>query len=161
MRHEGFKAVCNKCDRMCEDEDKGVRPIHHPREWMAKERMGEKEAKVTDWHKNQKNQVSAPLIVDPTDGSLTKELKEVCRRFEQVTGMRVVVQERAGKAIKSLAKSESLKMEKCGRGEFFVCSTGTRKCEKNGIEYEIFCQTCLRNGRKTVYEGESAQCIDS
>ena len=99
-RHEGIKAAYEKFDKMCEDEDEGVRPIHRPREWKKKERRVEKEAKV-----------SAPLILDPTAGSLSKDAKEVCRKFEQVTGMRVVVQERAGNANKALAKSEPLKNE--------------------------------------------------
>ena len=44
---------------------------------------------------------------------MTTEMREVCRKFEAVTGMRVVVQERAGRANKTLAKSEPLKKEKC------------------------------------------------
>ena len=48
-------------------------------------------------------------------------------------------------------------MEKCGRDECFVCNTSKGKCEKNGIGYEICCQTCLRDGRKTVYGGESGR----
>ena len=74
---------------LCNDEDSGVRPIHRPREWKEKERRLEKEAKVTNWHKSRPDQVSAPLILDPTAGSLSKDAKEVCRKFEQVTGMRV------------------------------------------------------------------------
>ena len=40
------------------------------------ERQREKDLKVTSWHKTQKNQISAPLIIDPTQWSLTSELKE-------------------------------------------------------------------------------------
>ena len=61
-----------KYDKMCEDEDNGVRPNHRPREWKEKERRLEKEAKVTNWHKSKPDQVSAPLILDPTGGSLKK-----------------------------------------------------------------------------------------
>ena len=156
-RHEVIKAAYEKFDKMCEDEDNGVRPIHRPREWKERERRLEKEAKVTNWHKSRPNQVSAPLILDPTAGSLSKDAKEVCRKFEQVTGMRVVVQERAGNANKALAKSEPLKNEKCGRNDCFPCETGGGKCEKNGAGYEIVCVTCLKAGRKTCYYGESGK----
>ena len=78
-----------------------------------RERRREKELEVTSWHKSEVKQVSAPLILDPTGGIMTKEMKEVCRRFETVTGMRVAVQERAGRANKHLAKSEPLNREKC------------------------------------------------
>ena len=94
---------------MCSEEDRGVRPIHRSRLWKAKERMKEKERKMTSWHKSQKHQISAPLIIDPTAGTMTKELKEVCRKFESVTGMRVAVQERAGDSVKHMAKPEPLR----------------------------------------------------
>ena len=93
-----------------------------------RERRREKELEVTSWHKSEVKQVSAPLILDPTGGIMTKEMKEVCRRFETVTGMRVAVQERAGRANKHLAKSEPLKREKCERKECFICNTGKGNC---------------------------------
>ena len=61
--------------------------------------------------------MSAPLIIDPTAGGLAEELKDVCRKFEEVTDMRVAVQERAGNALKHLAKSEPLKIGGCGRDD--------------------------------------------
>ena len=155
VRHEVIKAACEKWDRMCEDEDKGVRPVHRPREW--RERRKEKEMKATNWHKSQESQVSAPLILDPTAGSMTRDMREVCRRFELVTGMRVAVQERAGRANKSLARSEPLKRKKCGREDCFVCNTGKGNCEKNSIGYEVRCETCHLDGRKSVYEGETGK----
>ena len=72
-----------------------MRPVHRPREWKEKERRREKELKAQNWHKRRRGQVSAPLIIDPTAGGLTDDFKEVCTKFEKVTGMRVAVQERA------------------------------------------------------------------
>ena len=72
--------------KMCEDEVNGMRPIHRPREWKEKEGRLEKGAKVTNWHKSKPDQVPAPLIFDPTAGSLRKDAKDVCRKFEQVWG---------------------------------------------------------------------------
>ena len=157
MRHEVIKTACEKFDKMCEEEDKGGRPVHRPREWRERERRREKELKVVNWHKNQKNQVSAPLILDPTAGSMTKEMKIVCNQFEKVTGMRVVVQERAGIKNKSLAKSEPLRSKKCERQECFICTSEGGKCEKNGIGYEIKCEECKKAMKKAVYEGETGR----
>ena len=95
IRHEVIKTACEKFDKMCEEEKNGGRPVHRPRGWRERERRKEKELKAVNWHKNQKNQVSAPLILDPTATSMTKEMKMVCNNFEKVTGMRIVVQERA------------------------------------------------------------------
>ena len=89
---------------------------------------------------------------------MTSEIKEVCRKFEVVTGMRVAVQERAGDSIKHLAKAEPLRRKGCGREDCFVCSTGEGgKCEKNGVGYRIVCLTCQMDGLSTIYEGETAQ----
>ena len=54
-------------------------------------------------------QISVPLIIDPTAGRVTCEMKKVCKRFEDVIGMRVVVQERAGDSVKHTAKAEPLR----------------------------------------------------
>ena len=119
--------------------------------------MKEKEIKITNWHKSQKNQVSAPLIIDPTAGDTTKELREVCRKFESVTGMRVAVQERAGDSIKHVAKAEPLRSQLCGRDDCFPCTSGGGKCEKNGAGYRIVCITCQVAGKVTEYEGETGR----
>ena len=43
--------------------------------------------------------MSAPLILDPTAGDMTKDMKAVCRDFEMVTGWRIPVVERVGKVV--------------------------------------------------------------
>ena len=102
--------------------------------------------------------MSAPLIIDPTAGNLTTELKEICRKFEEVTSMRVQVQERAGNALKHLAKSEPLKLKSCGRADCFICTTTKAgRCEKNGSGYSIRCESCLRAGKRRTYEGETGK----
>ena len=95
MRHEVIKAAVERYDKLCKEEEEGVRPIHRPRKWKEDERQREKELKRTNWHQNQPNQVSAPLILDPTAGDMTRDMKEVCKNFENVTGWRIPVVERA------------------------------------------------------------------
>ena len=58
-------------------------------------------------HQRMEVQVSPTLIIDPTAGSLTAELK-ICRKFEEVTSMRIQVQERAGNALKHLPNFTNL-----------------------------------------------------
>ena len=67
---------------------------------------------------------------------MTNDIKEVCRKFESATGMRVVVQERAGQSVKLLAKAEPLKNQGCVRTSCFPCSTGGGQCEKNGVSWQ-------------------------
>ena len=78
------------------------------------------------------------LIFYLTSGTMTRDMKEVCKRFECVTGRRVVVQERAGDSVKSTAKAEPLRNQSCGRIDCFPCTTGGGgKCEKNSSGYRI------------------------
>ena len=116
--------------------------------------------KSQTWHRKERGQVSAPLIIDPTAGGLTADFKEVCTKFEKVTGMRVAVQERAGNALKHLAKSEPLKKRGCERADCFICTSGgAGNCEKNGSGYLVTCETCLRAGKLSCYCGETgANC---
>ena len=156
IRHQAIKTALEKWDKMKEEEDAGVRPIHRPREWKEKERRLAKERKKEKWHQAKEGQVSAPLIIDPTAGNLATEFKDVCKKFEEVTEMRVVVQERAGNALKHLAKAEPLKTPGCRRDDCFpCCSSKPGKCEKNGVGYNIQCETCKRAGKLSLYDGET------
>ena len=56
-----------------------------------RQRRLEKEAKVTNCNKSRPDQVSAPLILDPTAGSLSKDIKEVAN--VQVMGRAGIVNE--------------------------------------------------------------------
>ena len=157
VRHEVIRTSSERWQKMCEEEDSGVRPVHRPRGWKAKERRLEKERKAACWHSSQSNQPSAPLILDPTSGSMTKDMKDVSAKFEEVTGMRVAVVERAGCSIKRLAKSEPLKVKGCDRDDCFPCTTGGGKCEKNGSSYRIRCETCWLAGKTAFYDGETGR----
>ena len=86
---------------------------------------------------------------------MTKDMKAVCRDFEMVTGWRIPVVERAGKAMRSMAKAEPSKKKGCERDDCFPCTTGGGNCERNGSGYRICCLGCLRAGRCTEYDGET------
>ena len=72
-----------------------------------------------------------------------------------MTGFRVAIQTRAGRANKKLSKSELLRSKKCGRKDCFPCTTRGGKCQKNGAGYVVRCETCLRDGRQSTYAGET------
>ena len=68
----------------------------------------------------------------------------MCSKFEKLTNMRIVVQERAVASIKYESKAEPLRRQSCQREECFACTTsGNGRCEKNGAGYRI---ECLRDG---------------
>ena len=88
---------------------------------------------------------------------MTSEMKLVCKKFEDLTGMRVPVLSRAGKANKQLARSEPSRMKKCGRDDCFPCNSRGGKCEKNGAGYLVRSETCLGAGRVSTYAGETGR----
>ena len=68
--------------------------------------------------------MSAPLLLDPTSVEMTREMKEVCKKFEEVTGWRIPVIERAGNHIRSIAMAEPLKEKGCKRLDCFLGTSG-------------------------------------
>ena len=157
IRHEVIKAASERFKKMCHEEDTGVRPIHRSREWKIEERRREKETKKTRWHKRKEDQVSVPLLLDPTQGQMTKEMKGVCQKVEEVTGWRIPVVERAGTSVRSIDKAEPLKEEGCRRLDCFPCTSGGGNCERNGSGYQIRCETCHLAGVLSLYEGETGR----
>ena len=116
------------------------------------------ELRAANWHKGDKTQISAPLIVDPTSGELTQKLKETCRKFQIASNIKVTVRERAGISVKTDAKSEPLRSKSCGRVDCLCCSKGKPgKCEQNSAGYRIKCESCLGAGKFAYYEGETGR----
>ena len=124
---------------------------------MASRRL-EKEQKRETWHRNGKDQVSAPLIIDPTAGELTANLKKACVKFEAASGICVSVRLRAGRSVKKDVKAEPYRKKECERDNCFCCSTGNPGfCERNSVGYRIWCSSCLLTGSSAIYEGESGR----
>ena len=113
--------------------------------------------KKTSWHKKKEDQVSASLLLEPTPGHMTREMREVCKNFEEVTGWRIPVLERAGRSVMSIAKAEPLKKDECRRSDCFPCTSGGGNCEKCGSGYQIRCETCHLDGISSLYEGETGR----
>ena len=99
---------------MCKTEDEGGRPIHRAREWQKAARRLEKERKSTAWQNSGKRRISAPLIIDPTAGRFTEKMKVACQKFGEAMDMDMVVKVRAGRSVKTDAKSEPLRKPEYG-----------------------------------------------
>ena len=67
---------------------------------------------------------------------MTKDMKAVCRDFEMVTGWRIPVVERAGKAMRSMAKAEPLKKKGCERDDCFPCTTALEEAIVKGTDQD-------------------------
>ena len=158
IRHKVVKEAVLKYEKMCEVEDSGGRPVHRAREWQQSTQRLEKEMKGATWHKGEKDEISAPLIIDPLAGNLTNGLKDVCAKFQAASGLRVTVRERAGVSLKHDAKAEPLRNNSCGRHDCLCCSKGKPgKCEQNSVGYRIKCESCQGAGKFVHYEGETGR----
>ena len=85
-RHQVVRAAVERWEQMCKVEDEGGRPIHRAREWQKAARRLDKETKPANWHKTYPNQISSLLIVYPTSGEMTANLKEKCKQFQKTSG---------------------------------------------------------------------------
>ena len=104
------------------------------------------------------DEISALMILDYTNGSLTKKLKEACSKFKSANGISVTVRERAGTSIRSDAKSEPLRQKGCNRIDFLKCYSGKGgMCETNSVVYRIHYEACLGDGQLAYYEGENGR----
>ena len=160
VRHQVVKEAVEKYEKKCDVEDSGGRPVHRAREWQQKSRRLEKELRPANWHqrKSEPDNISAPLIVDPTNGTLTRKLKEICGKFKNANGISVTVRERAGTSVRSDCKSEPLRKKGCDRLDCLVCASGKPgMCEKNSVGYRITCESCLGDGQWVHYEGETGR----
>ena len=157
-RHQVVRAAVERWEQMCQVEDAGGRLIHRAREWQKAARRLEKEKKVVTWHQGRENQISAPLIIDPTAGDLTKRMKKTCSQFKEESEMRVAVRERAGRKMKADCKPEPLKQLNCGRETCLCCRSGNPgRCEQNSSGYRISCDTCQLDGSQALYDGETGR----
>ena len=158
FRHQVIKAAVDKWEKMCKDDDEGVRPVHRAREWQLAARRLEKERRREDWYKAEGDQISAPLIISPTAGSLTADIRTVCDKYHKSTGIRVAIRTRAGQPMRGDPKPEPFRRAGCDRVTCLVCSGGEKgNCEKNGSGYRISCRRCENEGKKVIYEGETGK----
>ena len=158
-RHQVIKTAVQKFESMCKVEDGGGRPVHRPRTWQRRERLLDKELKAGgSWCKGETDQITAPLIMDPTAGKLGDSVRKACNDYEAATGIGVRLKLRAGAKMGADAKSEPLRSKECGRPNCFCCGSGNPGgCEKNGSAYTITCNGCGSNQIVAQYEGETGR----
>ena len=138
FRHQVIKASLDKWDKMCREQEEGVRPVHRAREWQLRARRLEKEGKKETWYKAEGDQISAPLIISPTAGRMTEEIRAVCDKYNKTSAIRIAVRTRAGQPVRGDSKPEPFRRAGCSRNNCLACSNGERgSCEKNSSGYRI------------------------
>ena len=100
------------------------------------------------------------LFVEQTPGgALARMFREAETSLAELTGFRVKIAEKNGnKAIQLLHKSNPWAEGICGRESCLPCDTGdTKCCFKRNIVYKSSCILCKKEGKESVYIGESSR----
>ena len=159
-RADTVKTSLQKYEDMLREEREGGKPLFRPKSFMEEERAMAKLKKAKQWHKAGGEGgllAGAPLIVCPGAGSMiAKKMKSVCKTFKSEHKIDVRVYERGGSKVGSIAKSDPLKPESCGRENCFPCTSGGGgDCSKSSVAYRIECEECPKTGKSAHYDGES------
>ena len=151
FRYEVSKSAINAFQTMMMNEERGIRPIHRPKEWQRTERMEQKEEKRKSWYKQ--GGFDSVLFVPSTPGG---KLKRMYHHAIRNSGLRIKLVERTGRTLKSeLQRSNPFRKDNCERNDCFVCTTtGKGNCEAESVTYALKCkgESCLRK----MYKGETA-----
>ena len=145
-------------DRMLEEHQEGIRPIHRPHDWQAETRRLDKKRKRHAW--STRGGYIAPIFVPATPNSeLVNLLKEVAEE-EAVRGLRFKVMERGGRMVKNIMqKSNPTATPGCTDANCLACKDGRGQggpCRKGNIQYEVACHLCPDEDRG-MYLGETSR----
>ena len=116
FRCDVVRSAINAFEIMMENEKRGIRPIHRPKEWHKAERLEQKEKKKKDWYK-QGGFDSIIFVPSTPDG----ELKRMYHHAIRDSGLRIKVEERTGRTLKSeLQRSNPFREANCKRADYFI-----------------------------------------
>ena len=153
FRYDIYNAANKAYQKLIDESNRGIRPMHRPKHWKRAERRLEKEEKKRTWYK--RGGAESVIFVPCTPNELLKKKYE-----EEITksNFKIKVMERSGVKIKDiLHRKDPFKKERCERIDCFVCRSGGKgkgSCDKENIKYKISCtENC---GRKDIYQGETS-----
>ena len=160
-RRETFLSAISKYTTRRKDDQEGRRPLYRPREWMEEERRLNKAKKRQNWAKKQAKDdelARAPLIIFPSDGKLTEDIKKVCTEFGEKHNIHIPVSLRGGKRVSSVVKAEPFGSDTCGRANCVPCiSGGGGDCERSSSGYKIDCMECSKEDLVATHHGETGR----
>ena len=136
---EGTKAYQNQVQR----EADGVCPLYRPKEYQREKRVKKKEMSKVAWYRPH----NTVLFIPPTPGSeLKRSLQTIADRFEEDSGTKIRIVERAGQKIKHILpglNSSNL----CTEQHCFLHSSGGKgNHDSESIVYRGECITCAESG---------------
>ena len=144
-----------------EDEDiEGKRSYYRSREERLKENKEKKKTDKTAWFREKGYDGILKVEYTP-QGTLASRIKS--RLKKEVPGAKFLIQETAGRTLKSLVSNskDPWKNPICGRSKCYPCLTSQAddglngKCWQNNSTYRVECLLCRQKEVLGVYVGES------
>ena len=159
FRLEVIQSAVRGYEKQLEKHDKGITPLHRPREFQAEERWKKKHLTKTAWYRPN----HAVCFIQATPGAvLAKEIQGIFNEEGGRIGMSVRVVETGGTSLKHhLVRNDltgciypNLPKDPC-----FLCEADVKggSHTKSGVHYSGECQLCGEKGIVAKYDGESGR----
>ena len=125
-----------------------------------------KKQRKLNWYKNSQSGIEykTVLFVPVTKrGGLLKELKRREEEINKYSKDRIKILEDGGIQLKNiLAKKDPFPIKKCEKKVCIVCDSEEKEtlqfpCNSNNLGYRLECHTCIKNGKVSIYEGETSR----
>ena len=159
FRLEVIQSAVRGFEKQCEKADKGIAPLHRPREFQTEQRWKKKHMTKTAWYRPN----NAVCFIPATPGGvLARQIQVIMNEEARRIGMSVRVVETGGKSLKQhLVKTDltgciypNLPKDPC-----FLCEAGVKggSHTKSGVHYSGQCLLCEESGIVSKYDGESGR----
>ena len=148
FRIEVLRSGIQAYEKMKENDEKKITPLHRPRKWKQQEREEKKRHKRENWYRRGGND-SVVFIPATPRGELKKRLMKKI----QDTDVKLKIVEKNGTTVKSLFQKAKLQKTPCADGSCLICKKDKKYiCRQESVTYEIKCETC-----KAQYIGETSR----
>ena len=154
------KKVLDKYETAINEDKAEVKPFYRTRKEREKDQVNKKKGDKVEGYK--RRGYEAKLLVDHTPASkLARNINKRLKR--EMPDTKILVQESAGKKVKSLATNsiDPWEKPKCDRDKCYQCNTSRDpnkikgRCWAQNSTYSIECLKCKEEGNRGIYIGES------
>ena len=154
VRFEIIKRGVEGFEKQVEKDENGVCPLYRPKGYEKEQRRKKKMRVKSSWYKP----YDTVLFCPPTPKSeLAEQLREITEKQKKEGGTCIKVVEKSGIKIRNLLPGLKENNE-CSRENCFIHSSGGRgNCNKEGVVYKGTCLLCEREGKESIYIGESCR----
>ena len=149
-----MQAAVRGFQMQCEKADKGVRPLHRPREFDSHSRWRKKCLTRYTWYRPHNSVLFVPCT---PNGNLAREIQKVVSEETSRLSLTAKVIEKGGISMKS--RLVKMDLTGCPYNDCYLCESGIKGAShtRAGIHYSSTCTLCKNVGVSARYEGETGR----